>query len=123
MFTQRTRHNESVLFNQDAYFRGILLALQDSRFIITVDNFGIRYASIQHFNYFPVNKIKIDPSSIQYMGEDKNAAAIIESMIHLGHAMGGVVTACDVDSEKKCDTLRLVGCNKLQGPLFSKVLA
>ncbi len=115
--------NESVLFNQDAYSLGILLALRASGFTITVGNFGVRYASIRHLNHFPVDKIKIDPSFIQHMGQDDNAAAIVESVICLGHAMGVSVTARGVDSEEKRAALEQVGCNELQGPLFSKALS
>lgn len=115
--------NESVLFNQDAYSLGILLALRASGFTITVENFGVRYASIRHLNHFPVDKIKIDPSFIQHMGQDDNAAAIVESVIRLGHAMGVSVTARGVDSEEKRAALEQVGCNELQGPLFSKALS
>lgn len=57
------------------------------------------------------------------MGQDDNAAAIVESVIRLGHAMGVSVTACGVDSEEKRAALEQVGCNELQGPLFSKALS
>lgn len=115
--------NESVLFNQDNYSLGILQSLRANGFKITVENFGVRYASIRHLNQFPVDKIKIDPSFIQHMGQDDNAAAIIESVIRLGHAMGVSVTARGVDSEEKRAALAQVGCNELQGPLFSNALS
>ncbi|BAE74806.1 hypothetical protein SG1531 [Sodalis glossinidius str. 'morsitans'] len=112
--------NESVLFNQDTYSLGILQSLRANGFKITVENFGVRYASIRHLNQFPVDKIKIDPSFIQHMGQDDNAATIVESVIRLGHAMGVSVTARGVDSEEKRAALAQVGCNELRVPYSPK---
>lgn len=113
---------EGVLLDEDHIARGILQTLREAGFRIALDDFGTGYSSLSYLRQFKVDKIKIDRSFIQNLGHDHEAAAIVTSVVTLGHAMGLTVTAEGVESRNQMQLLHAAGCNELQGYLFSRAL-
>jgi len=113
---------ESVLLDEDDTARPILIALREAGFRIALDDFGTGYSSLSYLREFKVDKIKIDRSFTQTLGHDAEAAAIVTSVVTLGHAMGLTVTAEGVESRAQMQLLAAAGCNELQGFLFSQAL-
>ena len=71
---------------------------------------------------FEVDRIKIDRSFVQGLGQTLDAEAIVTAVVTLGHAMGLQVTAEGVETSDQEDFLRSAGCNVLQGFLFSRAV-
>ncbi|WP_183611035.1 EAL domain-containing protein [Novosphingobium hassiacum] len=113
---------ESVLLDEDDTARTTLIALREAGFRIALDDFGTGYSSLSYLREFKVDKIKIDRSFTQNLGHDAEAAAIVTSVVTLGHAMGLTVTAEGVESRAQMQLLAAAGCNELQGFLFSRAL-
>lgn len=113
---------ESVLLDDDEISRATLLALREAGFKIALDDFGTGYSSLSYLSRFPVDKIKIDRSFIQSLGEGENSGAIIESVVRLGRAMGLTVTAEGVETEGQMAVLAEAGCDEMQGYLFSHAI-
>lgn len=113
---------ESVLLDNDDVVRATLSALRRAGFRIALDDFGTGYSSLGYLNKFEVDKIKIDRSFIQRLGEADDAAAIIHAVVRLGHAMGLLVTAEGVETGMQRAFLEHAGCNELQGFLFSEAV-
>jgi EAL domain-containing protein (putative c-di-GMP-specific phosphodiesterase class I) len=84
-----------------------------------LDDFGTGYSSLSYLRRFHVDKIKIDRSFIQPVGDDTDAAAIVTAVLTLGHAMGLTVTAEGVETQEQQDFLTAAGCDIIQGYLFS----
>jgi len=110
---------EGVLIEDEHAARSCIVALREAGFRIALDDFGTGYSSLNYLSSFPVDKIKIDRSFTQSLGVADNSAAIIESVVRLGHAMGLTVTAEGVETEGQMHALASAGCNQLQGYLFS----
>ena len=113
---------ESVLLDNDEVVRATLTALRRAGFRIALDDFGTGYSSLSYLSKFEVDKIKIDRSFIQRLGEAEDAAAIIHAVVRLGHAMGLLVTAEGVETGMQRTFLENAGCNELQGFLFSEAV-
>ncbi len=113
---------ESVLLDNDEVVRATLGALRRAGFRIALDDFGTGYSSLSYLSKFEVDKIKIDRSFIQRLGEADDAAAIIHAVVRLGHAMGLLVTAEGVETGLQRAFLENAGCNELQGFLFSEAV-
>ena len=113
---------ESVLLDNDEVVRETLSALRRAGFRIALDDFGTGYSSLSYLSKFEVDKIKIDRSFIQRLGEADDAAAIIHAVVRLGHAMGLRVTAEGVETGRQQAFLEHAGCNELQGFLFSEAV-
>lgn len=113
---------ESVLLDNDEVVHSTLSALRRAGFRIALDDFGTGYSSLSYLSKFKVDKIKIDRSFIQRLGEADDAAAIVHAVVRLGHAMGLVVTAEGVETGLQHAFLKHAGCNEMQGFLFSEAV-
>lgn len=113
---------EGVLIEDEHAARDSIVALRAAGFRIALDDFGTGYSSLNYLSSFPVDKIKIDRSFTQSLGVAQNSAAIVESVVRLGHAMGLTVTAEGVETECQKNALADAGCNQLQGYLFSQAV-
>jgi EAL domain-containing protein (putative c-di-GMP-specific phosphodiesterase class I) len=87
---------------------------------IAVDDFGTGYSSLNHLHRLPIDRLKIDRSFIQALGEAKGSLAIIESIILMAHRMGMGVVAEGVETAEEMRTLCLQGCDSLQGYLLAR---
>jgi len=89
---------------------------------LALDDFGTGYSSLTYLKRFPLHKLKIDRSFIVSLHEDEADAAIVAAIIQMGHAMQMEVVAEGVELQAQQDILQRLGCNHLQGFLFSRPL-
>jgi EAL domain-containing protein (putative c-di-GMP-specific phosphodiesterase class I) len=80
------------------------------------------HSGLGYLQHFEVDKIKIDRSFVRDLTQDDEAAAIVQAIVTLAHAMHLDVTAEGVETEAQQDFLSRAGCSELQGYLFSKPL-
>jgi diguanylate cyclase (GGDEF)-like protein len=113
---------ESVLLEEDGRTTDALRRLREAGFRIALDDFGTGYSSLGYLQRFEVDKIKIDRSFTQSLGQGSKAAAVIKAIVALGHAMSVTVTAEGVETEVQRNFLDTAGCNEMQGFLFSKAI-
>ena len=113
---------EGVVLDQNDLVRGALRRLRKEGFRIALDDFGTGYSSLSYLRDFEVDRIKIDKSFVQGIGQTLDAAAIVTAVVTLGHALGLQVTAEGVETSDQEDFLRSAGCNVLQGYLFSRAV-
>jgi len=89
---------------------------------MVLDDFGTGYSSLIYLRRFAFDKIKIDRSFLQTMEPSGESAIIIESIVHLGRALGLTVNAEGIETQEQAEFLRAKGCHELQGFLFSSSL-
>jgi diguanylate cyclase (GGDEF)-like protein len=82
---------------------------------ISIDDFGTGYSSLAYLRTLPLDELKIDRSFVTPVADDASAAAIVESVVRLGHALGLVVVAEGVETAAQLSTLRDLGCDLAQG--------
>jgi diguanylate cyclase (GGDEF)-like protein len=114
---------ESVLLDEEGGTVDALRMLRGAGFRIALDDFGTGYSSLGYLHRFDVDKIKIDRSFTQSLGQGSKAAAVIKAIVSLGHAMDLTVTAEGVETEIQKKFLHTAGCNEMQGYLFSRALS
>ena len=78
---------------------------------VAIDDFGTGYSSLSTLRAFPFDRIKIDRSFVFDMVGNSDAAAIVNSVLGLGRAMGLTVVAEGVENEEQLNLLRLLGCH------------
>ena len=92
-------------------------------FEVSIDDFGTGYSSLSYLKRFPVSELKIDKSFIDRLPQDSGDQAIVSSIISLGQNLLLDVTAEGVEDEQQRQLLADLGCDQIQGYLYSKPLA
>ncbi|TPG12084.1 putative bifunctional diguanylate cyclase/phosphodiesterase [Sphingomonas oligophenolica] len=111
---------ETAIFDDADRAADTLYKLRQMGFRIALDDFGTGYSSLYNIRKFALDSLKIDRSFIDGMGRERESAAIVHSIIHLGHALGLEVIAEGVETEAQVQSLRIAGASHLQGYFFSR---
>ncbi len=111
---------ETLLLEKSDEVIATLHALRALGVRISMDDFGTGYSSLSYLRSFPFDKIKIDQSFVRDLGANRDAQAIVRSIISLGKGLGVTITAEGVETEAELGCLRTEGCHEGQGFLFSK---
>jgi diguanylate cyclase (GGDEF)-like protein len=111
---------ETLLLEKSNQVLATLHALRALGVRISMDDFGTGYSSLSYLRSFPFDKIKIDQSFVRDLGSNRDAQAIVRSIISLGMGLGVTITAEGVETESELACLRSEGCHEGQGFLFSR---
>ena len=98
----------------------VLAELKELGVKLAIDDFGTGFSSMSYLSRFPIDRLKIDQSFVCGLGHDETATAITEAVITLGHSLKLKVIAEGVETEEQLAMLRELGCDEIQGFLFSK---
>ena len=101
----------------------ILFRLREMGLDISIDDFGTGYSSLSYLREMPVSEVKIDKSFVLKMLDSDKDAVIVKATIDLAHNLGLKVVAEGVETKAIAKELALLGCDILQGFLFSRPLA
>lgn len=97
-----------------------LLLCKSKGISIAIDDFGTGFSMISYLTHFPINKIKIDRSFIQKIGNDRKSEAVLKSLIHLAKSIECDLVAEGVERPKEVEFLLANGCAVFQGYLYDK---
>ena len=89
---------------------------------LSIDDFGTGYSSLSQLRRLPARQVKIDRSFVQDLESKEDSRAVVDAVIRLAHALGLSVVAEGVENEIQRDILLTMGCDELQGFLYSRAL-
>jgi diguanylate cyclase len=87
---------------------------------ISLDDFGQGQTSLGYLSALPVHELKIDRSLVSDMRENPAHAAIVRSMIELGHNLQMRVVAEGIETVEVLAELGDYGCDMAQGYLLAR---
>src|SRR5260221_4360483 len=87
---------------------------------IAIDDFGTGYSSLGYLAKLPAHSLKIDRSFIITMLKDPAVMTLVSTIISMAHSLRLKVVAEGVDAEEQAKVLDRLGCDQLQGYLFSR---
>ena len=111
---------ENVFMDKSPYVHKTFKALKELGVGIALDDFGTGYSSLGYLKDFPVHSVKIDRSFVKDIDTDARDNALVRSIISMAHNMGLTVTAEGVETVTQRALLEELGCDELQGYLFSR---
>ena len=90
---------------------------------VSIDDFGTRYSSLNYLRRFPINSIKIDQSFVRDLNADNSSStSIIHAIACIARSFGLRILAEGVESQAQKELLGILGCDDMQGFLFSPPL-
>ena len=113
---------ESSLTSDLDVARTTLSVLQAAGVSVALDDFGTGYSSLYHLREMRFDKIKIDRSFVQSLGDNEESAKIIGAILGLGRSLGIMTTAEGIENQVNSARLSAMGCQTGQGYLFGKAL-
>jgi diguanylate cyclase (GGDEF)-like protein/PAS domain S-box-containing protein len=87
---------------------------------IAIDDFGTGFSSFSYLLQYDVDRLKIDRSFIDRLGDDQNAAAIVRAIISMAHGLNLKVVAEGVETNGQLDFLLNRNCDEAQGFYFAE---
>jgi diguanylate cyclase (GGDEF)-like protein len=86
---------------------------------IALDDFGTGYSSLSYLRSFPFDTLKIDRSFIKDLGTGTSSNVIVQATILIAGGLGIRTVAEGVETKTQHEILKALGCDELQGYLFS----
>jgi len=113
---------ESVMMRDSEATEAQLAELRRMGVSISLDDFGTGYSSLGYLSRFTLDKLKIDQAFVRNITTEPRSAAIAQATIALAHGLSLMVVAEGVEDEGQLRFLEGIGCNAVQGYLFSRPL-
>lgn len=110
---------ESAVMLNPRAARDTLRALRELGCSLALDDFGTGYSSLAHLKRFPFDVVKIDRGFVNNITSNREDAAIATAIIAMAHQMELLVIAEGVETLAQLELLRGLGCDQIQGYLFS----
>ena len=96
--------------------------LQKLGFRIEMDDFGSGYSSLNMLSALPIDALKLDMSFVRNAFSERKDTRLLEVMILLAESFGVTTIAEGVETAEQMFTLKMMGCDIIQGYYFSKPL-
>jgi diguanylate cyclase (GGDEF)-like protein/PAS domain S-box-containing protein len=111
---------ENLLLNDDTGIIDKMRQLHNLGVRISIDDFGTRYSSLNYLRKFPISSIKIDQSFVRELVEGVHVSPILHAILGIARGFGLQLVAEGVETPFQMKTLSELGCDEMQGYLFSK---
>ena len=111
---------ETLLLEKSSQVLATLHALRALGVRISMDDFGTGYSSLSYLEAFRSTRSRSTSRSCATSAANRDAQAIVRSIISLGAGLGVTITAEGVETEAELSCLRAEGCHEGQGFLFSQ---
>jgi EAL domain-containing protein (putative c-di-GMP-specific phosphodiesterase class I) len=110
---------ETVAMEDTASTKLTFEKMRKAGFHVSIDDFGTGYSSLGSLRRLPAAELKIDRAFVMDLEESEEARSIAKSIIDMARALGLKVIAEGVETVGQSNLLVDMGCDELQGFLYS----
>ena len=90
---------------------------------ISLDDFGTGYSALSYLSRVPLDVLKMDRAFIRDVHTDPSALGVASAVVAMAHSLNLRVVAEGVDCAEQIEPLRRMGCDMIQGFIFSAALS
>lgn len=93
---------------------------------VALDDFGTGYSSFAYLKKLPLSCLKVDREFVRDLGEEGGSTdgeVIVKTLVQLAHNLGLRVIAEGVETRTQLAILGALGCDEMQGWLYSRALS
>ncbi len=94
--------------------------LKDMGVQLLLDDFGTGYSSLSYLTRLPIDKLKIDRSFVCNVPGSTHDASVTTTIVAMAKSLDYGVVAEGVETAEQLSFLVALGCDEMQGYLFSK---
>ena len=113
---------ESAILDESPNIIAAIGALTDMGIRFALDDFGTGYSSLSALQRFPIDRLKIDRSFVSGIEGSQSGEALASAIVVLAKRLDLRVVAEGVETEGRARIRTELGCDDLEGYLFSKPL-
>lgn len=110
---------ESCLQDDEASIHS-LRELEKLGITISIDDFGTGYSCLSSLRTLPIHRLKIDRSFVRDIPRVKSDCAIAKAIVAMSEQLNLSVIAEGIETIEQAEFMESIGCQELQGYLFSK---
>ncbi|MCR4730078.1 MAG: GNAT family N-acetyltransferase [Saccharofermentans sp.] len=111
---------ESAFFDDQKLMLSTITKLKDYGFLVSMDDFGSGYSSLNSLKDMPLNILKLDAGFFRGEKDNERAEIVVSEILHLAKKLNMTTVAEGVDEQHQVDFLAAEGCNMIQGYYYSK---
>lgn len=118
----RVEITESAVMGSSRQVNEVIHKLHDCGYLVEMDDFGSGYSSLNVLKDIELDIIKLDMLFLAEESESNRGGTIVSAVIRMAKWLSIPVIAEGVETIKQADFLRSIGCDYIQGYLYSKPL-
>ncbi len=123
----RVEITETAVVGSSQYVNDVICRLHHCGYIVEMDDFGSGYSSLNVLKDIDLDIIKLDMKFLSKQtnanqNADKRGGTILSSVVRMAKWLNLPVIAEGVETVPQADFLRSIGCEYIQGYLYSKPL-
>lgn len=111
---------EAVLLDDSAVATKALAALRNIGVRIALDGFGAGYCSLAHLRTLKVDSLKLDRSLYRSIARDKDERRLTKALLAFARELGVSLVVEGVEQDDQLEALRNLGCQVVQGFIYSQ---
>ncbi len=118
----RIELTESAVFGSSQRANHVIDELHKHGYVVEMDDFGSGYSSLNVLKDIELDVIKLDMKFLHEENSNNKGGTILSSIVRMAKWLNIPVIAEGVEHVKQADFLRSIGCNYIQGYLYSRPL-
>ncbi len=118
----RVEITESAIIGGSQLVNEVVGKLHEHGYVVEMDDFGTGYSSLNVLKDIDLDMMKLDMLFLSEKSESKRGGTIISSIVRMAKWLEMPVIAEGVETIEQADFLRSIGCDYIQGYLYSKPL-
>jgi diguanylate cyclase (GGDEF)-like protein len=97
-----------------------VIQLREYGFLVSMDDFGAGYSSLNSLKYLPLDVVKLDGELFRMTNEVDRGLTVIRNTITMAKDLHMQVVAECIETKEQVEFLCTVGCDMIQGYYFAK---